>query len=154
MERVKQWVVKYRYALLVVLLGVVLMLLPAGGKDAGEEESSPTRTQQIIDLSDQLEGILSQIQGVGKVQVMLTLKSGETIHYQTDVNGEKTETVILSGTDRVETGLILRSDPPEYRGAIVVCQGADSPAVRLSIIEAVSKVTGLGTDRISVLKMK
>ena len=44
--------------------------------------------------------------------------------------------------------------PESYRGAIVVCQGADSPAVKLAIVEAVSRATGLGADSISVLKMK
>jgi len=39
-------------------------------------------------------------------------------------------------------------------GAVIVCQGADDPQVRLSIVDAVSKVTGLGSDKISVLKMK
>jgi hypothetical protein len=39
-------------------------------------------------------------------------------------------------------------------GAIVVCQGADSPSVKLAITQAVAKITGLGTDEICVLKMK
>ena len=39
-------------------------------------------------------------------------------------------------------------------GAIIVCQGGDSPTVRLNIVEAVSNVTGIGSDRITVLKMK
>jgi stage III sporulation protein AG len=36
----------------------------------------------------------------------------------------------------------------------VVCQGADDPVVKLLIVDAVSKVTGLGADKISVMKMK
>ena len=47
-----------------------------------------------------------------------------------------------------------QENPAQYLGVIVVCEGADSPAVRLAIVEAVSDVTGLGADRISVLKMK
>jgi stage III sporulation protein AG len=43
---------------------------------------------------------------------------------------------------------------PQYLGAIVVCQGADRSDVRLAIVEAVSALTGLGADKISVLKMK
>jgi stage III sporulation protein AG len=39
-------------------------------------------------------------------------------------------------------------------GAIVLCQGADVPSVRLAIVDAVSKVTGLVANQISVLKMK
>ena len=62
--------------------------------------------------------------------------------------------MIITDSDRKEEGLITQVDPPVYQGAIIVCQGADRGAVRLAIVEAVSRVTGLGADRISVLKMK
>ena len=103
----------------------------------------------------------SQIQGAGKVEVMLTVAFGEKTIYQTDEHisgGEnvstRVETVIVTGADRSQNGLIQQINPPVYLGAIVVCQGADRSVVRLAIVEAVSKVTGLGADRISVLKMK
>lgn len=39
-------------------------------------------------------------------------------------------------------------------GAVILCQGADAAEVRLHIVEAVSAFTGLGSNRILVLKMK
>jgi len=36
----------------------------------------------------------------------------------------------------------------------VVCQGADRAGVRLAVVDAVKSVTGLSSDRITVLKMK
>lgn len=39
-------------------------------------------------------------------------------------------------------------------GAVVVCQGADQPSVRLDVTNAVVAYTGLGSDKISVIKMK
>ena len=39
-------------------------------------------------------------------------------------------------------------------GAVVVCQGADQPYVRLDVTNAVAAYTGLGSDKISVIKMK
>ena len=66
----------------------------------------------------------------------------------------QTETVLISGSDRGQEGLIKQINAPTYRGAIILCQGADSPSVCLAIKEAVSKVTGLDTSEISVLKMK
>ena len=39
-------------------------------------------------------------------------------------------------------------------GCVVVCEGADSPAVRLEVTNAVAAYTGLGSDKISVIKMK
>ena len=43
---------------------------------------------------------------------------------------------------------------PTYLGAVIVCQGGDSPTVKLAIVEAVSNATGLSADKITVLKMK
>lgn len=39
-------------------------------------------------------------------------------------------------------------------GCVVVCDGARSPSVRLSVAEAASRLTGLGIDRIRVINMK
>lgn len=39
-------------------------------------------------------------------------------------------------------------------GAVVLCRGAEQSAVRLAVINAVSAYTGLGSDKITVIKMK
>ena len=43
---------------------------------------------------------------------------------------------------------------PEYRGALVVAQGADNAAIKLAITQAVAGLTGLSSDKITVVKMK
>lgn len=152
---------KYKYALLILLVGLVLMLFPgAGATGVSERETIPQPTENVPDMEDQLTAILSQIQGAGKVQVMLSVSQGERVVYQTDEDisggdgGVRSDTVIVSDGNRVQSGLIQQVNPPSYLGAVIVCQGADKPAVRLAMVEAVSKATGLGADRISVLKMK
>lgn len=158
-EKVMHWLGKYRYILLVVLLGFCLMLIPSGNVKKTSETPSPTVSQESgMTVSQELEEILSHVQGAGKVQVMLTVAKGEETIYQTDgstaESGNRHDTVVITDENRTQSGLIQQSIPPTYRGAIVVCQGADSPAVCLAIKEAVSKVTGLDSSQISVLKMK
>lgn len=153
---------KYRYAALIVLVGIVLMMIPGRSEsnDGAEPVSKVTETQ--LPLNEELEQVLSQVNGAGRVQVMLTQAEGPRTIYQTDQNSSvsenstntQTDTVTVTDDQRQQEGLIQQINPPIYLGAIVVCEGADSPAVRLAIVEAVSKVTGLGADRISVLKMK
>ena len=154
---------KYKYAVMIIAVGLFLMLLPA------KKENTPN-TQNVIasdheqskPLEDQLAQILCQIKGVGKVKVMLSVAQGEQIVYQTndssnsdsDSTREDTDTVIITDSDRNQKGLIHQINPPVYMGAIIICQGADDPTVKLSIAEAVSKITGLKMNRISVLKMK
>jgi stage III sporulation protein AG len=151
---------KYKYVLLVIVLGLALMLLPTKKADAPIVQSAAQSVQQLS-TTEALSAILAQIHGVGRVRVMLTEQSGSRTHYQTDTSGTQdadstthdSRTVVIS-SGGAESGLVTSVSPPVYLGAIVVCQGADDPAVRLAISQAVSSVTGITTDRISVLKMK
>ena len=147
MDRLKGLWGKYRYVLLVALAGVALMLLPSGGA----EEIPPSPVVPEATLEQRLEEILSRVAGAGKVSLLLTEAQGGEIFYQTEGEGEKI--VLVTGSDRSESGLVRTTMPPRYQGAVVVCQGADSPTVRLAVTQAVAGVTGLGTDRITVLKM-
>ena len=155
---------RYRHAILVVLIGLALMLLPLGG---GAQTDEKPETQAVAptvqtDLEQRLESILSRVSGAGEVEVLLTERSGQETHYQTDTQTDSEEnaasenisTVIVEDADSAEAGLIRRTDPPVYLGAVVVCQGADDPRVKLAIVEAVRCATGLGADQITVVKMK
>ena len=153
-KKLLSWISKNRFVLMIVLLGIVFMLIPSGGQDKTPKISTEV-SQPEITLEEQLTEILSAMDGAGKVQVMLSVASGKTTIYQKDITGsDREETVIITDADRAQSGLVQRVDSPVYLGAIVLCQGADSPAVCLKIVEAVSSITGLGADRISVLKMK
>ncbi len=154
---------KYKYAVLIFLIGIVLMAMPKLDiLKSVTEETLPVTAAKPETMDASLASILSRIEGVGKVEVLLTVAAGEETVYQTDnqtSDGEsgctiRTETVIVTDSQRNQSGLICQVNPVRYQGAIIVCQGADSPAVQLAVTEAVRKVTGLGTDKISVLKMK
>jgi len=152
---------KNRYVALVLLAGIVLMCLPSGGGKDTEEVTQP-QVQNEESVEEKLSRILTQVDGAGEVQVFLTVASGEQTIYQTDDSlshnndsqNTQTDTVTITDSKRNEQGLIKQVNPPQYQGAIIVCRGAESSAVRLAIVDAVSKVTGLSSDKISVLKMK
>lgn len=154
-QRINALWAKYKYPILVVLVGLGLMLLP--GKTEPEPQE-PAETVQSPDLEARLATILAQIDGVGQVRVLLTEETGRENVYQTDTqtdaDRQSEDTVLVEDAARTETGLIRRTLEPTYRGAVILCQGADQPSVRLAIVEAVRCVTGLGADRISVLNMK
>lgn len=154
-DKTTQWIGKYKYLVLILLVGIGLMLIPSSNKKTEESAVQIQSPQQTESLADELEDILSNIKGAGKVQVMLTVKNGEQTIYQTDTPAtDRQDTVIITGEDRTQNGLVQQIIPPIYRGAIVLCHGADNANVCLAIKEAVSKVTGLDASQISVLKMK
>ena len=156
-EKILNFAKRYWYVLLVLVIGLGLMALPTEKQDCETTVSQPETQPQI--LRQELDQILSQIRGAGKVKVLLTELTGSQTVYQTDQDrrGEDSsniKTVIITDKDRNQNGLVHRVDPPVYLGAVIVCQGGDSAAVKLAIVEAVASVTGLSTDRITVLKMK
>lgn len=160
-SKLRNIIKKYKYAILVFMIGIVLMLLPShgSGETVAEQETVPLQERSI---HQELEEILSCIQGAGEVKVLLTELSGEETVFQENndtsasdtSSSQKTEVVTVTDSDRNETGLVRQINPPKYLGAIILCQGADDPVLKLEISQAVSKITGLGTDKIAVLKMK
>lgn len=160
-ETIPKWFQKYRYPIIIVILGLIVLMVPAR-KNSDVKIDTPVSEVPQQDMAQQLAEILSQIEGVGRVKIMLTVSAGETTLYQNDQDtntGDTTssvrqETVIITDSDRNQHALISQVLPPKYQGAVIVCQGADLPTVKLAIVEAVSKATGLGADQISVLKMK
>jgi stage III sporulation protein AG len=156
-ERLSRFVVKNKYVMIIVLAGIVLMSIPSQKQE--ETQTDKTEIVAVGGLEERLESILSNIEGVGRVQVMITEADSSRTVYQTDdqCNSDgslRTETVIVSEGSRGENGLIISVTPPTYLGAVVVCQGADRPSVQYAVIQAVSNVTGIGSDRICVVKMK
>ena len=153
---------KYRYAVLVLIIGLVLLLLPGKSDQETTQISEPIPSSQQSIEETALEEILKSIHGAGSVKVLLSIADGEETIYQnnTDISNsgddssQQIETVLVTDSQRMQHGLIRQVNPPSYLGAIVVCEGADNAAVKLAITQAVSKITGLSTDHICVLKMK
>lgn len=147
----------YKYVLLVIAVGVALLLWPSGEtKSETEPAVSGEENFSVEALEDQLEEILSRIDGAGQVSVMLTVKSGmERVlaeNYTIGERDETTETVVISTGSGKEEVVLLTQRYPTFQGALVVCQGGEEPQVKLLITEAVAALTGLGSARISVCR--
>ena len=160
---------RYKYVLLVVALGAALLAWPGSRKPGGASPGSalpeagsaaPAGRENLADTERAMEEILSKISGVGRVDVMLTLHSGGELVLAQDTSlrysgptqnpdtYERTSDTV-SGTGGV---VVTQEKYPLYRGALVVCEGGGSDGVRLQVVEAVAAVTGLGSDRIAVIK--
>lgn len=162
---------KYKYLFIVLAAGLALILWPFGGGT-----SPPSGTQSdypafsVSDMEKRVGDALGAIEGAGRVNVVLTLHADMHILVQEDVSSESRrqlrdgETEELQSSSQRKTVVVTTSGSqqpivtkriyPEFKGALIVCDGGDKPAVRLAVIEAVSALTGLGSDKISVFKMR
>lgn len=164
-EKIAPLAVKYRAVLIVLLAGV--LLLASGGHGTKEEtvSSDPSAEPASFDLDafeQTLCDKLAAVDGVGRVELMLSLEqSGEAVYA---VNTRQTtgmdssesyesDLTILSDGSYGEKPVTVKNLLPTFRGAVVLCDGADNAQVRLAVTQAVSTVCGIGTDKVTVLKM-
>lgn len=172
-EKIKNFIRNEKKLFLIVVLGVtgVLMIalsevLPNKNQEKVKEEATTFSYANYEKETEQrLSDIISEIDGAGRVKVMLTLKSSEKYEFaknsQTDEksseeNSQKNkndEYVILNGTNGDEC-VTIKSEYPSVQGVVVVCDGGDSQAVKSNITQAVSSAVGISTNNITVLKMK
>ncbi len=154
-ENWKNGLDKYKYLLIVVLAGIVL-LLPGGkgSKQKAQEEQVQPPAFDLSDLEGRMEQVLSKISGAGKVSVVLTQKeSGQTIYAQ-DIQEDQQEqtrsTVIINRGNGVEQVIPVQRYSPTFQGALAVCPGGANPTVKLQLTQAICALTGLSTEKVSV----
>ena len=157
---------KYKYVLLVALVGAVLLLWPTGKEPETSGPGAQTREGgdlfRVEELEEKLEKALSRVEGAGQVTVVLTLEESARQVLAQDEEGQwgsgetrrDTSTVLLGRGSGTQEVVPLQEIGPRYRGALVVAEGGDLPQVRLSLCQAVSALTGLGADKISICKGK
>lgn len=153
---------QYKYVLIIIAAGIVLLLWPSGEREQPAESGSSADARETFELKaleEKLSQTLSQVEGAGEVTVTLTMKSGMEQVLASDRTTSVTErgssveeeTVLVNSGAGQET-VLLTQRYPTFQGALVVCQGGDNAEIRLLLTQAVSALTGLGADRITVCK--
>ena len=133
-----------------------------------EETFSPKAYEEELEL--RLEEILSRMEGVGRVEVMITLKASakevvekdmftqqsinnNDMEIQTDSSVTKEETTIYSDTDAGNVPYVVQEIYPEVEGVLVVAQGGDDSYVNLAITDAIQALFGVDVHKIKIVKM-
>ncbi len=129
------------------------------------EESSIER-----ELEKRLESVFSNMEGVGQVKVMVTVKNTkasvlakeERKEYSLSEEGDiKTQaqkedhTVVMSEDNRgVRTPYIVQETMPEIEGIVIVAQGGDDARIAQMLSEASQALFNVPAHKVAVLKMK
>lgn len=161
------------------MIGIALIFLSDlfGGDSKQTTQTTQLSTVSNEDVENQLEKrlteILSKIEGVGKLEVMVTLESSEEYIFAVEgkqssddseqfESGIKTNSshqsqaensyILVDGQSGSKQALVKTIIEPKIRGVLVVCEGGDSLYVEQSILEAVSKLFDISSARIYVTK--
>ncbi len=188
--KLKKWL-KRDNLIVLVLLGVLLFVisLPTKSDDSVKKEISSiqntdsavvetvalgkSKKDYVQELEERLKATLSDMEGVGKVSVMITLKASEELVLEKDesVNrsntseedsegGKRTVSQLESGESTVYISSGSNSEPyviktllPTVEGVVVVAQGAGTGNVNRNITEIVMALFGVEAHKVQVVKM-
>lgn len=189
LERIKEQIKsleekKLMNYLVVVLISASLILLflrgmnPKGQKDINRvikedlgEYNNEVRVEDYGSiLEKKLVNILKKLEGIGEVNVMLTLedssekvpavnatKSRESTK-ETDAEGGIREIIREEESNQLlntsENIVVLKEIRPNIKGVIVVAEGAENPDILEKIYLAVQTVLGLTTNKVEVFSSK
>ena len=156
---------RYKYVVLVMVIGIGLLIWPTGTEEKGEQTQLQAETfASERDLEKDMEAILGVMSGVGQVKVLLTVETDGELQLAQDTElsyrgdtaapedySRRSKTVLVDEGSG-DMGIVTRTMKPTYRGALVVCQGGGQSEVKLAVTEAVAALTGLSADRITVAK--
>lgn len=174
-----------------VAVGIFLLVLSVPGlfnMDSGSN-STQTGVQSTVRMGEnnlssndayvqsqeqKLEQLLKKVDGVGEVEVMLTLKSSkeqvalkdtnnaQISNSETDSSGgsrissdtNKTEETVMSQASSGESSpYVVKEIEPQVEGVLVIARGGDDAKVISEINSAVQVLFGVPAHKIKVMKM-
>ena len=140
-----------------LFIGVMLILSGSGSS------KTTIKTEKTTDnITTQLEKTLSQVEGAGKVKVLINYsQSGEKIlayDMESNINEKDNGKENNSKSEVVYDGnkmpVILKEYMPKVEGVIIVAQGGNIESVKKQLISVTVALLGIDSHKIEVLKMK
>lgn len=169
--------------ILIMAAGILLLVLSIPVKSKDEEKTSvqtPKTSGGAESFSDyeeymerRLEKLLGNVEGVGKINVMITFKEtsekvlisegqkAENTVRETDSSGgtrdtheySESQNYLLDKAKGYESPYVIREIKPKAEGVVVIAQGGGDPEVVSAVTAAVEALLGVPVHKIQVLKM-
>jgi stage III sporulation protein AG len=174
--------------ILMVLVAVVIVLASSFFKGSTKTSTvvDETQTDKVVDgknllgltdyessLETKLKSTLEEIDGVGRVKLMIYFESGEesipalnindskSITQENDTSGGKRDitqenngsTVVMSNNGSENEALIVKKVKPTITGVVVVAEGSNERVTELRIRQAVINLFNLPENKVNVYPM-
>jgi stage III sporulation protein AG len=159
------------------ILGILLILLSefftGGEKPKDRNTAYLSEKEYVLQMEEELKGLLQNIQGAGACDVMVTLENGEEYVYATEqrINtNQSTDSggavgtvtdlqrnsedkyILMQNSDGSEDPLLLKKLQPTIKGVVVLCEGGDKILVQQRITDCVTTALNIASNRICVIQ--
>ncbi len=165
------------------LIGILLLLMnhvffkSSENQTEIESEQQTEQTEQTEqkqyhieqEIEKRLENIFSNMEGVGQVKVMVTMKNTkasvlakeERKEYSFTEEGKKIQsqkeenTIVMTEDNRgTRTPVIVQEKMPEIEGIVIVAEGGEDARIAQMLSEASQALLNVPAHKVAVLKMK
>lgn len=139
--------IKHIEIIVPVIFGAVLLLIVFGNFQTADGSSTTTYdlTEYAKVMEQRVAKVLSQIDGAGKVDVMINFEKGVEMIPATNTDGDKDTIVLVSGKP-----VVLAEIQPKISGVLVVAEGAGNVKVKLELTKAVCTLLSVDSNYIEI----
>lgn len=179
---------------ILLMVGVLLLILswpssprdkdankgPKEGQNTNESTTKEVPTNKnprqiyAYNLEDRLEAALRKVEGIGDVDVMITLKGSKEVVVLKDLpytddrlnesdgqggsritssRSQEENTILIENEDGSKTPYILKELEPQVEGILVIATGGNKIEIIEQIIDAAQVLFGVPAHKIKVMKM-
>lgn len=193
-EKIKQFWGKKNNLIVVVLVGVLLLVIAIPVGDGGSEKKEVQQESDSIKnaqgdgsvyqdsqvqeycsyMEEKLAAALSRMEGAGKVQVIISMKSSEekvvekdrpvsrSGTKETDSQGgtrevstvDSEESTVFASENGTSQPYVVKVLQPQVEGVLVLAQGAGTGSVSRNISAAIQVLFDIDAHKIRVVKME
>lgn len=150
-----------RLVVVLGLAGMICILLSGWMKPEETASAEPPsdlgaqQEQYRLQLQEELAGMLGEIAGVGRVEVLVTLGGSEEYHYAIEGDEMISDEQVKHSSSYVTVGgsrtpLMESVSHPPVTGVVVACEGGMRSTVQEDVYRTVAVACGISTARIYV----
>lgn len=185
----KEWIKQIGMDKLIIMLlaGIVLIALSLPGSSKNSSKGEVIKTTEAVTtqinqsdeayiqaLENKLSNALTKVDGIGKVEVMITIKGSkervinkdtpleeETVTEEDSTGGKREsssrksqeETILVQDENGNNVPYVIQEKEPEIAGVVVIASGGGSQAIINEITDAVEVLFSVPAHKIKVMKM-
>jgi stage III sporulation protein AG len=171
-DKIKELIKDRKWAVFMTVCGIsgllLIMISSLLPENSTKTETERVMRKSFVDTEEycrntekRLGDFLEGIDGAGEVRVYIMAAGGERYVYATegrrsrsDNKTEEEKKYVMTGSGSERKALIETVECPGITGAVVLCSGADSAAVREKVYHAAAAALDLPTAKIYVAKLK
>ena len=149
---------KLQFLLIAIIFVAILFLVFFSFNEKEIEKTAVDPIESYVcNLEDKLSNCLSNVAGVGKVKVVITVESGmETVLAMEKITKETSSGLVVEETPVIINGktVVVKELYPKIEGVLIVAEGASNISVLSRIQQAVISLFDINLDQIEILSMK